>query len=245
MFKCVFISGLIYFLFLIQVCIANPYDFSEEKQIYTQVEDIELITLNGDFHISNFYEKTPLIVLPIFSRCSGVCYPLLQQLKNTLKTEHPTEKYRILVLSFDPHDSLQQLKQISTAYGLSENENWIFAISPEASNWLASIGFDSKWDSKKQQFDHDALIVGINQHGYIVKKMIGLDRTSDLKEMFKAIHNEFILSYPLPQSNTIFSCFNFNPITGKKSFSWGIAILILPALITVSFIGFCVIFKKR
>lgn len=245
MFQRVFISFLICFLYPFLVSSTNTYNFSEEKKIFTKVEELELFTLEGNFDISTLYEKSPLIVLPIFSRCSGVCYPLLQQLIDALKTNNPSQEYRILVISFDPQDSLAQLKQISEAYGLSKNEKWIFATSPDAINWLASAGFHPKWDSSRQQFDHDALIMGINENGYIVKKLIGMERMSELKGMFKAIHNEFILSYPLPQSNTIFSCFNFNPVTGKKTFSWGIVILILPALITTSFIVFCAIQTKK
>lgn len=50
--------------------------------------------------------------------------------------------------------------------------------------------------------------------------------------MLKEINNEFIVSYPLPRKNMLFSCFTYNPTTGKSELSIGLLVMLAPALIT-------------
>ncbi len=142
------------------------------------------------------------------------------------------KNFRVLVLSFDSMDNIKDMCRFATRYGLENNKQWIFATTSQIKELNTSIGFNPIWDASKKQFNHEALFVGINKDGYITKKVVGIRSYTVLSDMIKEINNEFVISYPLPKINMLFSCFDYNPITGKKKPSWGLLILLLPFIIT-------------
>ncbi len=136
------------------------------------------------------------------------------------------------MLSFDPRDDMEQMKNYGNRFVIVDKEKWLFAITPDIDTLLASIGFDPIWDSTRQQYEHEALLVGINENGHVARKLLGLRSAQDLDLLLREINNEFIPSYPLPNKNMIFSCFTYDPITGKKKPSWGLLVLLIPAVLT-------------
>ena len=53
------------------------------------------------------------------------------------------------------------------------------------------VGFNPSWDSIRSQYDHDALLVGINKEGYITKKLIGIRNKSDLELLTGSVNDDF------------------------------------------------------
>ncbi len=229
-------------LFFIIAClgftdaISDPgtgYNLSEEKGLYAKIADVPLNTGSGNIRLPELYQQTPVMLAFIFTRCTGICNPFLLQLKDNLESLQSKEKFKVVVVSFDPTDSLSDLNKIAFRFGLQNNDQWIFATTPQISKLINSAGFYPVWDSSRQQFDHDALLVGIDKEGLITKKLIGLRDAKSLQWMIRSIGDEFMLSYPLPRENMLFSCFSYDPITGKKSPSYGLLFLILPAILTI------------
>lgn len=210
------------------------YNFSEESKVYTKMFDIPLNTMEGNFHLSDLYAQKPIIMALVFTRCTGICSPFLLQLHDHLRSLDSKKKFSVLVVSFDPKDSLSEMQSLAARFQLQNNKQWIFATTPQIDSLKTAIDFYPIWDSTTAQFDHEALLVGINENGYIGKKLLGMRDERALLSLIKEINNEFVFSYPLPAKNTIFSCFTYDPATGKKKPSLGLLILLLPAIITLS-----------
>ncbi|MBS1485976.1 MAG: SCO family protein [Bacteroidetes bacterium] len=232
------LQGVLTFI-LITICVASSfskpgdYSLTEESRLYTKISDVELATAQGRFRLSEVYGQSPVMIAFIFTRCSGICSPFLLRLNENIKALSSKINFRVLVVSFDSADSLADMVALAQRYGLTANSQWLFATTRQINELNTSVGFHPVWDSTKRQYDHEALLVGVNENGYIVKKLTGIREPRDLLVMIKEINNDFVLSYPLPRKNMLFSCFTYNPATGEKKASLGLVVLLLPALITL------------
>lgn len=215
----------------------SPADWKEEANIYNKVFDASITTSNDvSFSLSQLYVKKPLLLALIFTRCSGICNPFLVQLKENLQSKMSNENFEVLVVSFDPRDTKEDMSLLSKNLGIENNEQWLFATTEEIEKLIQSVGFNPVWDSTQNQFDHDAMLVGINKEGYITKKLIGIRDRQALGLLISSVNDVFSPSYRLPGSSQLFSCFNYNPKTGKNTPGWGLLFLALPAFIALSLV---------
>lgn len=248
MYKNIIYPFIIVFLFAITT--VNGQDlsnnFKEEENIYEKVFDASL-TIKGGEHLSfaELYSKKPVLLALIFTRCGGICNPFLIQLKENLQFKNNSGEFNVLVLSFDPYDSLDDMDFLAHRLGLENNKQWFFATTDSIERLTQSVGFYPVWDSLRIQFDHEAMLVGVNTDGYITKKLIGLRNKQDLAQMISSVNNIFSASYRLPAKNQLFSCFNYNPETGKNTPGLGLLFLMLPAIFTVLLVVGVSYFAKR
>lgn len=222
------------------------YNLTEESNLFTPVADVDLATDgNKSFKLSEIYQGSPVILTFVFTRCAGICSPLLLHIKENVRILNPKENFKIVVVSIDPEDTPEDMAKYSTLYSLHEDKRWIFATTPQIEELNTSVGFAPILDSLSGQYEHEALLVGLNEEGYIVRKQIGIRSTDELHSLLKEINNEFILSYPLPRENMLFSCFTYDPATGKKSPSIGLLILLLPAVLTLILLLIITTIKRK
>ena len=248
MFKSIVFTFLMFFLIFVSAAQSPDLsdEFKEEANIYEKAYDAPLKLEDGkDLDFSKLYAKKPVLLALIFTRCAGICNPFLIQLKENLQFKANKENFNVLVLSFDPRDSREDMDLLCTRLGLEENEQWIFATTDEINELTESVGFYPVWDSTRSQFDHDAMLVGINTEGYITKKLIGLRNKPDLTLMINSVNNVFSASYRLPGKSRLFSCFNYNPETGKNTPGLGLLVLTLPAFLTVLLVAGVNFFTRR
>lgn len=223
----------------------NAYSFSEERKLFTPIKNVEIRTAEGKTNLSDLYDKSPIILVLVFTRCTGICSPLLSNVKENIRQQQTNEKYKVLVLSFDSRDSISDMLQLAKRYKLEHDKQWIFATTNQIGPLNISVGFNPIWDSTSQQFDHEALVVGVNGNGYITKKLNGLRASSDFHSLIKEINNEFVLSYPLPRKNMLFSCFTYDPATGKKKISIGMLVMLLPVVFTLLVVAGLATIKRK
>ena len=212
---------------------AGGDNLAEERGLYTPIADVELGTASAQFPLSELYARQPVMVALIFTRCTGICNPFLLQLSENMRALDPKEKFKVLVVSFDPQDSNADMERYARLFNLEQDERWVFATTDQIDELITSVGFFPTWDSTSQQFDHDALLVGVNGNGYITRKMEGIRDRKDIASMIKTIDGEFIPSYPLPRDGVLFSCFTYDPVTGVRKPSVGLLILLVPAVLTL------------
>ncbi len=225
-----FIAFVILFIGIVNVCLADP-DWREEAYIQQQIFDAQLLLSDSsEVNLHSYVKEKPLLLALIFTRCSGVCYPFLLQLKETLKGHKKYGSFNVLALSFDPWDSLPQMQKMADFFDLGSDTNWNFAVTNDIDLLNKSVGFYPVWSETLRQFDHDAFLVGVNTQGNITKKLIGIRDRKDIDLMLMSIDNKFIPTYKLPSSNSIFSCFNYNPETGKLEPGLGLLFILLPAV---------------
>ena len=204
----------------------------EETNIYEKVYDAPLnLTTGQQIAFHKLYSGKPILLALVFTRCTGVCNPFLLELSGNLQFKD--KSFNVLVLSFDPRDSLKDMQLLAKRFGLENNKQWFFGTTNNIEELNKSIGFNPVWDVARSQYDHDALLVGINSEGYITKKLIGIRNRHDLDLMIASINNVFAPSYRLPNKNTLFSCFNYDPATGKNVPGSGLLFIALPAAITL------------
>lgn len=213
----------------------SPSDgWKEEVNIYARAYDAPLRTTGRqDITLLQLAEEKPLILALIFTRCSGVCTPFLLTLKENMDFAAPLEEFNLVVLSFDPRDNLDDMLSLSRKFDLANDRQWIFAVTDSIEALNQSIGFFPAWDEKREQFDHDALLVGINRQGFVTKKLIGIRGANDLEALIRSARDIFSPTYRLPQANALFSCFNYDPATGKNRPGTGLLFIALPGVLTL------------
>lgn len=244
MFKSIFIILVLLLYCSAGICQVNTYSLSEEKNLYKKIADVELNTVQGKINLSSIYDKSPVLLALVFSRCSGVCNPMLMNLSKTIRNIKSDRNFHILVVSFDLRDSLSDLIAMANHYVPIGEKPWFFATTRQIKELNSSIGFTPVWDSVRMQFDHEPMIVGVNENGFISRKLIGIRNSDELLTVIKDVNNEFIPSYPLPRKGMVFSCFTYDPVTGVKKPSLGLLVLLIPAVLT-GFILLFLSFRKQ
>ncbi len=211
-----------------------PLSTGEEGNIYQKIYNAPLVTSTKQAtSFEKLRKEKPLLLGLIFTRCSGVCNPFLLQLKENLQFAANNNSVNVVVLSFDPRDSITDMNSLAQRLDLENDLQWTFAVTDSILPLIQSVGFSPVWDSAKQQYDHDAFLVGINKDGYITKKLIGVRSANDLSLLISSVNNIFSPTYRLPGTNALFSCFNYDPTTGKNTPGLGLLFIALPAVVTV------------
>lgn len=234
MFKSIVFTLITIFLSLIANAQTASTGMEEETNIYEKIFAAPLyVNEKQPMPFDELYHQKPLLVALIFTRCSGICSPFLLQLKDNLQLNADDKSFNILVISFDPRDNLEDMNNMARRFGLENDPQWIFAVTDSIEQLNQSIGFHPIWDSATNQYDHDALLVGINREGYITKKLIGMRTKHDIDLIIASVNNIFAPTYRLPNKNSLFSCFNYDPITGKNTPGLGLLFIALPAVLTI------------
>lgn len=209
---------------------AQPALPDENRYVYRKIPDIVVQTAHKEIRLSEMYTKHPVLLTLVYTRCPTICYPYLQYLRNELQKIR-LDGYRVLVLSLDPRDRVEDMARLGNILDLPQPGNWVFGVTKEIAALTQSMGFHIEWREEIKGYDHPAMVGGIDRNGYLLRILAGFQTTSRLAEVLREMQGEFIPSYPLPGDNTIFRCFDYDPITGKWRMGPGFLILFTPALL--------------
>lgn len=232
------------FVLVIALVCAKDYSFAqtndswrEEVNVYQPVFNAPLTLTSGEqISLYQLADNNPVIIALIFTRCSGICTPFLLRLKEDIRLAENAENYpyKILVVSFDPRDSLEDMKRMADNLELSKSSDWKFGVTDSILPLINSVAFEPIWSEEMQQFDHDALLVGVNSNGYISRKLLGMRDSRDLSMLIASVNNQFAPTFRLPGGNKLFSCFNYDPVTGKNTPGLGLLFILLPAVLSAA-----------
>lgn len=197
------------------------------------VPDIPLQLADGrSVRLNELAAGKPLLVAFFYRRCTGVCVPLLEWLRESVGSAGGlATDYRVLALSFDDADTVADLRAQATALGLLDTTGWSFAVAERDAvvRIAGALDFWYRPDPVTGQFDHPALVVAIDR-GRVVGAMLGSPGGNRrLRNLVATMRGEFIAAYPLPQQLP-FRCLTFDPATGTMRLDWGMFLLVLPAL---------------
>lgn len=209
----------------------------EGKVIYQPVPDITLqVSTAQTIRLSQPWGEKPLLITLIFSRCAGICSPFLRSLgEATEQVGGAGTDYDVVVLSFDPDDTLEDMQSVAKANGIAGRPGWLFGVaSTQDVRQLAdSIGF---WFRKVEgtiQYDHPAMLVGVRR-GRILRVLVGANVSPrDLRLVIQELQGEVVLSYALPDPRIPFRCFDYDPRTGRSRLDWGMLVLVAPSFLAV------------
>lgn len=245
MYKNSFLTILIFGFFFSVNAKVDSLGVKEESNIYEKIYNTPInVVGEKQLYLQELYSQKPMLLALVFTRCSGVCNPFLLQLKENIQLRTKDNSFNVLVLSFDPRDRVNDMNILAQRFGVDNNKQWIFGITDSILKLNQSINFNPVWDSISYQYDHDALLVGINNEGYITKKLIGLRQGHDFDLLIASVNNIFSPTYRIPNKNMLFSCFNYDPKTGENKLGLGLLFIALPAVLTVLLLVFISYFVR-
>lgn len=80
MYKSIFICTIVLLSNHILFAQENNYNYDEEKGIYKIIANVTIETEQGNQKLSTIYETSPTILAFIYTRCYGICNPLISNL---------------------------------------------------------------------------------------------------------------------------------------------------------------------
>jgi protein SCO1/2 len=181
--------------------------------------------------LSELWKQKPVLLTLVFTRCAGICSPFLHSLKEaTAKVGGVGTDYQIVVVSFDPRDGPAEMAEMAATLGLEKAGGWTFAALPtnDVQRLAPAMGFWYRWDESRQQFDHPAILAGIDR-GHTVRLLVGgVVAPVRLQEVLDQLHGKLVSIYPLP-GKVAFRCFDYSP-TGRLQVHSGVLMLVLPGI---------------
>jgi cytochrome oxidase Cu insertion factor (SCO1/SenC/PrrC family) len=173
-----------------------------------------------------------LLVTFYYRRCAGVCTPFLQWIADaTSAVGGLGSDYRVLALSFDGTDGVDDLAGQARALGLLDDPRWLFAVTNRESLAMLTnaLEFSYRLRPGSDQYDHGSLLVAVRD-GRVLRSLRGAPgRTDRLREMVWELRGRFVPSYRIEGGPTV-RCLGFDPSTGRPRLDWGMLVLVLPAL---------------
>jgi cytochrome oxidase Cu insertion factor (SCO1/SenC/PrrC family) len=205
----------------------------ETSVLYGRVPEAQIRLATGaTVELSTLWRSRPLLLTLVFARCVGVCPPYVGSLARAVSAAGGAgADYDVLVLSFDPRDAPEDVRNLGGLHGLDGQPGWSFGVVARGREALErSIAFWTEWDGESGQFDHPALTAAIDR-GYVVRLLAGATvPPARMREVVFEFRRAFVGTYPLPSARTPFRCFRFSPESGRLSFDWGMALLLLPGV---------------
>jgi cytochrome oxidase Cu insertion factor (SCO1/SenC/PrrC family) len=230
-------GGLAAMLALSTIVLAQPAPGSlpeEGRYLGRRVPDLAFRDARGQAgSLLAFGRKEPLLLALVFTRCVGVCSPLLASLARAQDALGDSGRvYRTLVLSFDPRDTPADMGELAARLGLREAADWSFAVAAEGDvrRLADTFGFWYSWDADVGQFDHPGMLVALDR-GRVVRLLVGPQvEPVRLQEVVRELRGDFVPAYPQP-GRVAFRCFQYRADTGELRLDWGFLILLVPGLL--------------
>lgn len=212
---------------------ADGVSRAERRLVDRAVPDIPLRLADGrSLRLSALADGKPVLVTFFYRRCTGVCTPLLEWVRDAVREVGGLgTDYRVLALSFDDADTVADLRAQAQAIGVLDAAHWSFAIAERdaLARVAGAVDFWYRRDPATGQYDHPALVVALDR-GRVVRAMLGgPGRTDRFRELVWELRGVFVPAYRLP-GQTPLACVTFDPRTGTTRLDWGLALLALPGL---------------
>jgi protein SCO1/2 len=173
----------------------------------------------------SLFQGKPVVLLPIFYRCTGVCNLELQGVLNALMRDPklmPGRDLEVVALGINPKEGpdLAKGKKASTLeeYGKPQTAvGWHFLTGDMQNIRLVTnaMGFDFTYDPAKDQVNHPSGVMVLTPKGLVSSYMLGgiYQPTAFQNDVTRAAASGIA-----PKSDELFfGCICIDPITGKRS----------------------------
>jgi len=175
----------------------------------------------GDY----FQGKRPVIFLPIFYRCEGVCFVEIMGVVDSLNRLPELKVGRdveVVAMSLKPTETyeLARLKKqefLRTFEPKETHKNWHF-LTGDMENIRAvtnSLGFNFTYDEAKDEVSHPSGIMVVTPDGTISSYLLGANFPPErLKSFIQTAAREEVGQ---KTQEIFFGCIHLDPVTGKRS----------------------------
>jgi len=125
--------------------------------------------------------KGPTVILPVYYRCSNVCFTLQGHFANALQSieRQPLEDYRVISVSFDEEETPEMAARSKHAY-LSAmkkpfpGEGWRFLTGDKASIHRLTDALGYSFKRQRHEFAHPVASIVVTGDGTIVRYLYGV-----------------------------------------------------------------------
>lgn len=154
----------------------------ESKYLGTQLDkEYVLIDERGDEFTLGDVLGQPLILLFSYYTCDGLCWTINKHLAVLLKKIDrfvPGKDFRVLTVSFDQHDGLEQLRNFVTKVGVADElqMGWKLAVlknSIDIEKFTGNVGIRYFWSYRDRMFIHPNVFIFISPTGRVVRYLYG------------------------------------------------------------------------
>lgn len=184
-------------------------------------------TSGDDFTLGDMLGKPLVLVLSYFS-CDGACPTVNAKLNATLRgvTGWTLGKdYRVLTVSFDPHDSPERRAMFlhSAGFDKAMPAGWRVAMLKDAADirrLTESVGFNFFWSPRDRMFLHPNVYIMVSPQGRVVRYLYGTSIAARDMEISitKAWGNQLSAANVI---NFVFgACYSYNYEDGKYSINY-------------------------
>ncbi len=212
---------------LLSLCFSNLLP-DEKKTIGTYMPNIRLQDHEGKvYSLKDLSQGKVLIINPIYTKCSSACPVMTEELKKAIKGLE--EDVKVLSITFDPRDSILDLKRFREVHSLPNN--WLVARSDEVDKLLKAIDYKYRYDERLKEFEHPNLYVVITPSGKISRYIYGVSpRLRDLRlSVLEAKKEDASLT---PVESFWLRCFRYNIETGTYQIDWFFIFDVMGGLLT-------------
>jgi len=149
----------------------------ESKTLGKTLPNVKLVDSNGEVFELYSLKGKPIILSPIYTHCNSACPIITDSLKKVIyKLGKPGKDFWVLSLSFDPQDSVEDLKRFSESHKI-EDEGWKVVITQNREDLfklLDAIDFRFMTLPESRDFVHPNLVVFISPDMKIRKYVYGV-----------------------------------------------------------------------
>ena len=107
---------------------AQPELPEENRYVFRKISNALIKTPHEEIRLSDMYTRNPVLLTLVYTKCPRICYPYLQYLQQELQKIR-VDGYRVLVLSFDPRDTVEDMVRLGKILDLPQSENWLFGVT--------------------------------------------------------------------------------------------------------------------
>lgn len=149
----------------------------EGRYLGNFVADVEVVLEDGRRErLYKLVSESPTVLVLTYYTCGGSCPLRVENLRDLIsKTSLRERDFRVLVLSFDRRDTLEDLRRFKETHG-PFTRHWVFGLLPEeeVERLTRSIGFKFFYSERDRTFVHTNVYVFLSPEGRITRFLFGV-----------------------------------------------------------------------
>ena len=203
--------------------------------------------------LRDLFQGRPVILMPIFYECGGVCALEFNSMVETLKDfkkDFVGEQFDLVTFTIKPTETIEQAAQkkaeildVYNRRGASEGWHFLVGDLKEIKALTDAVGFRYEYDSKTGAVIHPAAAIVLTPTGHISQYF--LETTYAPSAMLSAIRtaNKESIGKKV-EAETFWNCVEIDPLTGQRSLNV-LKFLRLAGLATLIAVVGAIVFMTR
>ena len=150
---------------------------NESKTIGNKLPNIEFVSSEGKVIKLSELSGKPIILNPVYTHCESACPLMTKELKKVIPlVGKPGRDFYILSLTFDPKDTVEDLKRFAMSYGIGTNGWFIVKAKDKSQLFKLLDAIDFRFATlPDREFVHPNILVFISGNLEIMKYLYGVN----------------------------------------------------------------------